>query len=126
MTLDSDLIDRPRELRRILVHEVFHFVWWRLGNPRRDDWDLLLRRELQEGARGELGYSAEVLKAGVLPKDWKRLSFRWRQYRCESFCDTAAWYFRRGLHGEYTLAPRFRRRREAWFENLLDGGPLSI
>ncbi len=126
VTLDTDLIERPRELRRIVAHEVFHFVWWRLGNPRREEWDSILTRERREGARGELGYSADVLKEGLKPADWKRLSLRWRHYRCESFCDSAAWFFCRGLHSEYTLAPRFRRRRQAFFESLLDGGPLSI
>lgn len=126
VTLDTWLIEHPRELRRILVHEVFHFVWWRLGNPRREEWNNVLAREFQLGARGELGYSAEVLKERLTPKDAKRFTCRWRHYRCESFCDSAAWYFCRGPHGEYTLAERFRRRRELWFTQLLENGPLSI
>src|SRR5689334_11369152 len=38
------------ELPRILVHELFHFVWLRLGNPlRRSYEDLLRQEELEQG-----------------------------------------------------------------------------
>jgi hypothetical protein len=47
---------------------------------------------------------------------------QWREYVCESFCDTAAWLYG-GLrtHDEFTLSPRFRRRRAAWFRQTFDG-----
>lgn len=109
-----------------MTHELFHFVWPRLGNPRREEFDEILRREMECGAQGELGYSADTLKQRLTPSDWKRLSWRWRHYRCESFCDSAAWYFCRGTHSEYTLALRFRDQRELWFGELLGSGPLSI
>lgn len=118
---DSALLARPRELRRIAVHELFHFAWWRLGNPLRREWDELLGRELSGRARGELGWSAEMIKKRLPGTAAVR-----RLYRCESFCDTAAWYFTGGRHSEYTLAPRFRRRRKEWFDTLLAAGPLSI
>ena len=43
----------------------------------------------------------------------------WRDYLCESFCDTAAWIYsgvRR--HPEYTLAARHRDRRAEWFRGV--------
>jgi hypothetical protein len=51
----------------------------------------------------------------------------WRDYVCESFCDTAAWLYsgvRR--HPEFTLAPRFRERRAAWFEAAFAGRAIRI
>ena len=73
------------EFPRVFVHEWFHFVWRRAGNP--------LRRE----------------------------------YCCESFCDTAAWlYAGAASHAEFTLALRFRRRRQAWFAQNIAGKRLSI
>lgn len=121
MVLDSALLARPRELRRILVHELFHFVWWKLGNPARAGWDALLRKEVAARARGELGWSAEKLKQRSA-----RSEGSWRLYRAESFCDTAAWYFTGGRHSEYTLGAGFRQRRQAWFVAMLKAGPLSI
>ncbi|MFB3826085.1 MAG: hypothetical protein ACE15B_04915 [Bryobacteraceae bacterium] len=106
-----------RDSGRILVHEIFHFAWVRLGNPRRRTFEDLLRRELQARARGELGWSAEWRKAELSAADAAARTRRWREYCCESFCDTAAWMFsgvRR--HPHFTLAPRFRRVRRAWFE----------
>ena len=46
----------------------------------------------------------------------RAVAARWRDYLCESFCDTAAWIYsgvRR--HPEYTLAARHRNRRAEWF-----------
>src|SRR5271168_284330 len=59
ITMEAELIRQPAEFRRILVHELFHFVWVRLGNTRRQSWQLLIEAELNAGARGELGWSAE-------------------------------------------------------------------
>lgn len=126
VVFDSALAAKPRELRRILIHELFHFVWRRLGNPLRAAWDTILQAEFHRRARGELGWSAELEKQKLDRTDSERRGGPWRQYCCESFCDTAAWFFLRGRHGEYTLSPRFRARREAWFETLLARGPLSI
>jgi hypothetical protein len=52
---------------------------------------------------------------------------RWREYCCESFCDTAAWMYS-GVrsHPEFTLAPRFRARRRLWFENAIGNRELPV
>ena len=128
MVLDRELCRDPRELGRIFIHELFHFVWVRLGNERRASYERLVRQELARGARGELGWSAESRKhrltAGSrLPQHVKT----WRDYLCESFCDTAA-YLYSGLrrHDEFTLAVRWRRRRARWFFESFGGRSLSI
>ena len=116
IAFDAELAADPREFARIFVHELFHFVWPRLGNPRRRSYEALLCQELLDRARGELGWSAEWRKRALQPRDPGCRTRRWREYVCESFCDTAAWVFS-GVqsHPEYTLARRFRRRRRQWF-----------
>ncbi len=117
VVLDRGLLRRPDELARILVHELFHFVWVRLGNRERLAWEQVLGAELDRGARGELGWSAEMRKQDLTPADLARRTRRWREYACESFCDTAAWLVP-GLrsHPEFTLAPRWRAARMRWFK----------
>ncbi len=56
---------QPRELARILVHELFHFAWVRLGNPARRSYEALVREEWKRRARGELGWSAESRKRAL-------------------------------------------------------------
>lgn len=113
---DADLAASPREFDRIFVHELFHFVWFRLGNQRRWSFEALLRAELLSRARGEMGWSAEWRKRALQPGDADRRARRWREYVCESFCDTATWlYSGTHSHPEYTLALRFRERRSRWF-----------
>jgi hypothetical protein len=123
IVLDQELQRQPRELRRILVHELFHFAWVRLGNPARDSFERLLVRERKKRARGELGWSAEMRKsrAGV------RKVNKWRDYACESFCDTAAWLYS-GLrrHPEFTLAKRHRKLRAEWFHATFGRAAISI
>jgi hypothetical protein len=46
------------EFPRIFVHELFHFVWLRAGNPRRRSWESLLMAEIESQARGDLVWSA--------------------------------------------------------------------
>src|ERR1019366_1255022 len=53
--LDVALRGKAGERDRVLLHELFHFVWVRLGNPRRRGWEELLRGALAERARGEGG-----------------------------------------------------------------------
>ena len=123
VTLDTELATHPPELARIFVHEMFHFAWVRLGNPLRDSYAALLMDELNEGARGELGWSAEYRKLDLLGH--ASTHPKWREYVCESFCDTAAWmYANLANHDEFTLRPRFRRRRERWFGKLFNGSPI--
>jgi hypothetical protein len=117
----------PRELPRILTHEVFHFVWLRMGNQRRWAFEGLILAERDAGARGELGWSAEWRKIELAPEDLATRSRRWREYCCESFCDTAAWlYAGAPAHPEFTLSRRWRERREAWFAAVLARGPLPV
>jgi hypothetical protein len=114
------------ELSRILVHEVFHFVWLRLGNPLRNEWQAVLRRELTAGVRGEMGWSAEWRKQKLQPHDVAARSRRWREYCCESFCDTAAWIYAGGAHPEFTLARRGCAWRHTWFTRAISARRLSV
>lgn len=124
IVLDDSLLRSKAELRRILVHELFHFAWLRLGNPRRHAFELLLR---QEGAdrRGELGWSAESRLTSLKRVDLTGRTRRWREYVCESFCDTAAWLYA-GLqqHEEFTLPLRHRTRRRRWFRQQIE--PFAV
>jgi hypothetical protein len=115
------------EFPRILVHELFHFVWVRAGNPLRLSFEALLRCELAERAGGELGWSAEWRKLALAPDDIASRSRRWREYCCESFCDTGAWLYS-GVagHAEFTLRPRFYKRRRAWFQKAFGNGDLPV
>lgn len=127
IVLESELATRPTELARVLLHELFHFVWLHAGNPLRRSYELLLQAEMQRGARGELGWSAESRKQALVPADVRRRTRRWREYTCESFCDTAAWLYA-GLrkHEEFTLAPRFRCARREWLTRALASRDLSV
>ena len=117
----------PAEFPRIFVHEVFHFVWVRVGNQRRWSFERLLTAELGEGARGELGWSAEWRKEALTAAEVRSRGRRWREYCCESFCDTAAWLYggvRR--HREFTLGLDAREARKIWFRRNLGSGPLPV
>jgi hypothetical protein len=119
IVLDAALKRRPSELSRILTHELFHFAWLRLGNPKRRSYEALLRREMRVQAPGELGWSAEHLKIALDPVDCARRTRRWREYVCESFCDTGAALFSGARrHDEFTLPAGARRDRRVWFRNL--------
>ena len=125
--LDREVLTRRGEFERILIHEVFHFVWVRLGNPLRRDWERVLETEFHQGAKGELGWSAEWRKYKLPVRARRMRNPAWRRYACESFCDSAAWMFA-GLrsHDEFTLPGRFRRRRQSWFERNFRGGAVRI
>jgi len=125
IVLDHELKSHPSELARILTHELFHFAWVRLGNPARRSYENLVRREFQNRARGELGWSAESRKSAI--KNMSENPLPWREYICESFCDTAAWLYsgvRR--HDEFTLGARYKTRRAEWFFETFRNGPISI
>lgn len=127
IVLEAGLLRSPRNLSRILVHELFHFVWLRLGNARRRSFGALLASEIRRRARGELGWSAQMRKTLLHPEDPVTRPRRWREYVCESFCDSAARiYSNQRRHSEYTLARLFRERRRRWFKNALSGGPIPI
>ena len=115
------------EFPRIFVHELFHFVWLRAGNAVRLSWEALVDCEHGAGARGELGWSAEWRKQALAAADGASRSRRWREYCCESFCDTAAWLYS-GIrsHAEFTLAARYRARRRAWFRRTIGNRQLPV
>jgi hypothetical protein len=123
--LDPGLKKRAREHRRVLLHEYFHFAFVRLGNPRRWAWDAHLRSEWQGRARGEAGWSAEWRKQELAARDVTGRSRRWREYCCESFCDTAAW-IAGGVDSEVTLSRARRRARLAWFDDNFAGYVFPI
>jgi hypothetical protein len=128
IVLDLELAGKPKELTRILTHELFHFAWARMGNQMRLSYEDLLHREWKQRARGELGWSAELRKSAFShhprPATTRR---KWREYACESFCDTAAWlYSGIAKHQEFTLAQRHRRRREQWFHTTFKGRRIPI
>lgn len=100
-----------------------------MSNQSRRSYEALLRQEWNQHTRGELGWSAESRKI-LLPRT-PRLAMRrlrqWREYLCESFCDTAAWLYsgvRR--HPEFTLAERYRKRRALWFQAAFGAGKIPI
>ena len=125
MVLEEVLMADPDDFARIFVHELFHFVWLRLGNAKRRSFERVIAGELRRRVRGELGWSAEWRKERLEPRDWRERTRRWREYCCESFCDTAAW-----LHGggdsEVTLSASRRRARAAWFRANLAEPPFPI
>jgi hypothetical protein len=116
IVLDGELRADANQWRRIFVHELFHFVWPRLGNPARAQWGAHLAAEWRQRARGELGWSAEWRKKLLQNRHVQSDGRQWREYACESFCDTAAWLYA-GLdgHEEFTLAPKWREPRRRWF-----------
>lgn len=128
VVFQRDLFRRRVELGRILYHELCHFLWPRLGNPRRRSYEAVLRQEFRGGTRGELGYSAqwrkEKLRAdGDFPRRRAARRELWRDYVCESFCDTGSFVLlgleRRANHSEYTLSRAARRQRGRWIAPLL-------
>ena len=123
MALDCPAAEFPR----IFAHELFHFAWVRAGNRARRSFERILRDEWRQGARGELGWSAEWRKRELSAADVRARGRRWREYCCESFCDTAAWLYS-GLpaHAEFTLAQRRRARRKSWFERWLGERTLPV
>ncbi|MDQ6677741.1 MAG: hypothetical protein M3Z09_10650 [Acidobacteriota bacterium] len=117
IVLDRELLSSPRELKRIWLHELYHFVWWRMSNARRLVWEQILFEEFRSATTGELGWSAEVRKNALAPLDARLRTRGWREYCCESFCDSAAWYAA-GLkrHAEGTLTSQARRIRSLYFK----------
>src|SRR5260370_27217486 len=78
IVLDAALKKQPKELARILIHELFHFAWLRLGNPKRRAFESLVDREIRNRVRGELGWSAERTKATLRRAARMVRSTRWR------------------------------------------------
>ena len=126
IVLDKELLGHPKEHSRVLLHELLHFVWVRAGNARRLAWEELLRKEWLSGARGECGWSAEWRKRKLRVKDVDCRTRAWREYCCESFCDTGAWILG-GRNNEVTLGGSHRRIRQVWFARCFrDRDPVPI
>jgi hypothetical protein len=123
IVLDRALLSDRGEMARIFIHELFHFAWLRLGQPKRAAWKHLLANELDRRVRGELGWSAEARKSGLVTLPGRP----WRDYSCESFCDTAGWLYS-GVksHPEFTLAATWRNRRAAWFRETFGGHRIPV
>ncbi len=127
MILDRALERDRDEFARIFLHEVFHFTWNRLGNPSRLSFERLLQLEMESRARGELGWSAESRKKLLASSDRLARNRKWREYCCESFCDSGAFILaERSVHPEFTLASRHRERRRAWFRDHLLKGAIPV
>lgn len=125
IVLDACLLDHTPELRRILIHELFHFVWARLANSIRRSFEQVL--SLQLTVPGELGWSSEYRKQELRGRDVRFRTRKWREYCCEAFCDTAAYlYARSKRHDEFTLAERHRRKRLAWFGKNLGARNVPV
>lgn len=127
VVLGAGLFGRRVELGRILYHELCHFIWPRLGNPKRRRFHALVRRELRDRVRGELGYSSEYRKSALARSSGSGSSHSrsQREYICESFCDTGSYVLlggeRRTRHSEYTLSRSARQRRcRLWSEMVLN------
>jgi hypothetical protein len=115
--LETSLRRNPSELKRIWLHELFHFVWWRLGNPDRRSWEHVL---LRERSVGELGWSAEWRKKLLTAADRDLRTRKWREYCAESFCDTGAWIgLGSPVHPEATLAARAKQLRQRWWATTI-------
>jgi hypothetical protein len=127
IVLDAALLAKPQEAGRILIHELYHFVWTRLSNAARHSYEALVAEEIRSGASGELGWSSEWRKNALTARDVRARSRRWREYVCESFCDTAAWLSAGGSrHQEFTLPSIPRESRRAWFRHAGELGRISL
>jgi hypothetical protein len=131
IVLDPVLKNKPGRHCRILLHEYFHFAWVRLGNRRREAWEAVLASEQKSHVRGEAGWSAEWRKQKLVPRDVAERSRFWREYCCESFCDTAAFVFaaRSGYaadRSEVTLSTTRLRARAVWFGQTFPDRTFAI
>lgn len=127
IVLEQQMVKTPRVLERIFVHEVFHFVWSKLSRPLRDSYAELIRAEFRRSVKGELGWSAESMKMALTPEDVAEASRKWKDYLCESFCDTAGWmYGRASRYTEMTLDRKSRDLRRSWVEQHLEGRALAV
>ena len=67
------------------------------------------------------------MKANLTGEDRRLRTRRWRDYVCESFCDTAGWYFGSAKrYSEMTLSRDERAERRRWVRGHLLDKTLSI
>ena|SRR5947209_4526090 len=124
IVLEDELVSRPAEFRLIFAHELFHFVWARLGNRIRTDFSSLLQAERKLGATGALGESSDVSRTRIKRQPGGSIHpRRWADYACESFCDTGAWLYAGPTRSRwFTLARGHRSARRTWFERVASAG----
>lgn len=121
IVLERRLLAQVDELRLILTHELFHFVWRRLGNRNRAGFDSLIQTEWGSRARGALGESSSVAREQTMGEDPVVRSLRWKNFVSESFCDTAAWLYAGVTKSEhFRLAQKWRQVRARWFKGIPD------
>lgn len=127
IVLDAALQDNEAEFNRVVAHEILHFVWWKLGNSLRIQFEKLLDAEHAAAAPGEMGWSADWRKSKLHVTDRLCRSRRWREYCCESFCDTVSvlWSGIR-KRSEITLPLPWKRKRRAWLLRQLGGRTLAV
>lgn len=117
--LDDKLLEDTSALRWMLTHELFHFVWVRLGNRIRESFNGVIQAEHIRQARGEIGESASAAKDRLKPN--QGTGRVWREYVCEAFCDTAAYAFSgAATTPRFGLRPRWIRIRTAWLQQAID------
>jgi hypothetical protein len=127
IVLDEQMLRTPRVLERIFVHEVFHFVWSKLGAGLRSSYEQLVMEEIDNGVLGELGWSAESMKLQLSKSDCIDRTRKWKDYICESFCDSAGWLFGTARqYSEMTLGRAERDARRRWFREHVVDRRLSI
>jgi hypothetical protein len=116
IVLDAALLSQPALGLPVLVHELFHFAWVRLGNNGRASFADLIEAERLGRARGGLGESSVVARCRIMPGKAAADARVWKDFVCESFCDTAAYLFTGTIVGdEGGLARRWLARRRHWF-----------
>ncbi|MBC7928324.1 MAG: hypothetical protein H7039_22005 [Bryobacteraceae bacterium] len=127
IVLDQQMVKTPRVLERIFVHEVFHFVWSRLARDLRESYELMILSEIQASTRGELGWSAESLKIKLSAQEIATRNRKWKDYLCESFCDTGGWLYGTATrYSEMTLDRASRDLRRAWIRENIETRPITI
>ena len=104
------MLRTPRVLERIFVHEVFHFVWSKLGNRLRASYQELVLDELGCDAR-RTRLVRRSMKLQLAKSDLEGRTRRWKDYLCESFCDTAGWLY--GSARQYSEMTLGRDQRDA-------------
>lgn len=127
IVLDEHMLRTPRLLERIFIHEIFHFIWSKLSVSLRDSYEQLIDLEFEAGVAGELGWSAESMKLKLNPGDRTARNRRWKDYLCESFCDSGGWCFGHAKrYSENTLPRAQRAARRVWIRQNLQPGPLAV
>lgn len=107
-----ELLDDAPALVEIFAHEIYHFVWRRLGNVERASWAELLANESKPK---HAGLSSRLRFESFAGRGTDR---QWKDYLCEAFCDTAA-----SMTGG---AAKISQHRKLWFERLKNRRKLLV